>query len=246
MKRFFGAALVAACAAAPAIGQEPAAIVDKAIQAMGGEEKLTKAEAVTWKARGRITFNDNSSDITTQVTTKGLDRYRTDFEGEFGGNTFRGVTVIAGNKAWRKFGDNAMTLDGNDLANQKRASYLLVAPMMPWVVKSKEFKLEAAADESIGGKPAAVVKVTGPDGKDFQLAFDKESGLPVKLTARVVGFQGEEFTQETTYSNYKDFGGLKRPGKIESRRDGQRFLEQEITDFKALDKTEPGTFDEPN
>src|SRR5436309_8368867 len=60
MKRFYGAALIAACAVAPAIAQEPTAVVDKAIQAMGGEEKLSKAEAVTWKARGQITFNDNT------------------------------------------------------------------------------------------------------------------------------------------------------------------------------------------
>ena len=38
----------------------------------------------------------------------------------------------------------------------------------------------------------------GPTRKDFKLFFDKESGLPVKLVATVVGFDGNEFTQETT------------------------------------------------
>ena len=53
-------------------------------------------------------------------------------------------------------------------------------------------------------------------------------------------------SSETTFGNYKDFGGIKKATKVESRRDGQRFIEQEITDFKVLDKVEPGTFDEPN
>ena len=37
------------------------------------------------------------------------------------------------------------------------------------------------------GKPAAALKVTGPDGKDFTLYFDKESGLPVRMVAKVIG-----------------------------------------------------------
>ena len=83
------------------------------------------------------------------------------------------------------------------------------------------------------------------DGKDFTLYFDKETGLPVKQVAQVRGFMGDEFTQETTFADYKDFGGIKKATKIESKRDGQRFIEQEVTEFKTLDKVDPATFEEP-
>ena len=63
--------------------------------------------------------------------------------------------------------------------------------------------------------------------------------------ARVPGFQGGEFTQETTYDDYKDFGGIKKATKVTSTRDGQKFLDLEITEFKVLDKVEPDTFAEP-
>ena len=66
--------------------------------------------------------------------------------------------------------------------------------------KGKGFKIEAAGEEKVGDKPAAVVKVTGPDSKDFKLFFDKESGLPVKLVATVARIRRrDEFTQESTY-----------------------------------------------
>jgi DNA invertase Pin-like site-specific DNA recombinase len=52
-------------------------------------------------------------------------------------------------------------------------------------------------------------------------------------------------TQETTFANYKEFGGIKKATKIENKRDGEKFLEQEITEFKVLDKVDPKTFDEP-
>ncbi|MCA1693366.1 MAG: hypothetical protein LC749_00795, partial [Actinobacteria bacterium] len=61
MRRLFGAALVAVsaatCGMARADEQEAKAVIDKAIKALGGEEKLVKAEAATWKAHGRMTFN---------------------------------------------------------------------------------------------------------------------------------------------------------------------------------------------
>ena len=155
------------------------------------------------------------------------------------------MTVLNGDKGWRKFGDNKMDLDGDALANEKRQIYLQVIPSPLLPLKGKGFKLEAAGEEKVGDKPAVGIKVTAPDGKDFTLYFDKESGLPVKLVAKVVGFQGDEFTQETTYKDYKDFDGIKKATKVESKRDGENFIKSEITEFKVLDKVDPKTFSEP-
>jgi hypothetical protein len=89
------------------------------------------------------------------------------------------------------------------------------------------------------------VKVTGPDGKEFTLAFDKDSGLPARMVAKVIGFQGQENLQETTYADYKDFDGIKKATKVESKRDGEPFIKQEVVEFKALEKVDPKTFAEP-
>ena len=249
MKRFLGAALVAVFVAAGGTAradeQEARAVIDKAIKAMGGEEKLAKAEMATWKAQGTMTFNDNANNFKSRVTVKGLAHFRSELEGEFNGNAVKGVTVLAGDKGWRKFGENLNEMEGDGLANQKRTVYLQVIPTTLVALKGKGFKVESAAGEKLGDRPTAVVKVTGPDGKDFKLFFDKESGLPVKLTATVAGFQGNEFSQETTFGDYKDFDGIKKATKIESKRDGQRYLEQEVTEFKVLDKVEADAFDEP-
>jgi hypothetical protein len=220
-------------------------ILDKAIKALGGEEKLKKVGAVSWKAKFTITFNGNSNDFSSHATAQGLDHYRSEFEGEFNGNAFKGVTVINGDKGWRKIGDK-MDLDADALANEKRRVYLEVIPSQIMPLKGTGFKLEVVADEKVGDKPAAGIKVTGPDAKDFTLYFDKESGLPVKLVAKVIGFGGDEFTQETTYKDYKEFDGIKKATKAESKRDGEDFVKSEITEFKVLDKVDPKTFSEPD
>jgi hypothetical protein len=247
MKQFIGVVLAVTLLAAPASGddKQAQAALDNAIKALGGADKLDKVKAMSWKAKGTITINGDDSAFTSQATAQGLDRYRSEFEGEFGGNKVKGVTVVNGSKGWRKFGDMNMELDADGLANEKRTIYLTIAATTLVPLRGKGFKVETAGEEKVADKPAIGLKVTGPDGKDFRLFLDKESGLPVKLVAKVVGFGGEEHNQETTYAAYKDFGGIKKATRIVTKRDGEKFLQQEITDFKTDAKVDAKTFGEP-
>jgi hypothetical protein len=221
------------------------AILDKAIKALGGEAKLSKAKAITWKTKGTISIGGNDNEFTGETTVQGLDHLRTSFEGDFGGNKVQGMVVLAGDKGWRLFGGNKMEMDKDAVANEKRTLYLQVVPALVLPLRDKAFKVESAGEEKVGGKAAAVLKITAPDSKTFQLSFDKESGLPVKLVAKVLGFMGEEFTQETTFAGYKDFNGINRATKTESKRDGERFVTGQVTDFRVLDKVDPKIFAEP-
>jgi hypothetical protein len=251
MARFIVGGLVAAAAlvlVGPGLAADDKganAILDKAIKALGGEEKLSKVKAASWKTKGTITLMGNDNEVSTLTTMQGLDHFRQEIEGDFGGNQVKGVTILAGGKGWRKFGDDAAPLDEATIANTKRAVYLAVTPITILPLKGKGFKVEAVADEKVGGKAAAGVKATGPDGKDFRLYFDKESGLPVKLVAKVTGFMGEDFTQETTFADYKEMGGIKKATKLKSTRDGEKYQEYQISDFKVLDKVDPKAFAQP-
>ncbi len=250
MKRFLSMALAVSVVSisgglSRADDKDATPILDKAIKALGGEEKLSKVKAYSVKSKGTITFGGNDNEFTSTATHEGLDHYRSEFNGHFGDNDIKGVTVLNGDKGWRKFNDMDTDMDGDQVTNEKRTIYLSMIPSMIVHAKGKGFKTELAGEEKVGDKPAAVVKVTGPEGKDFKLFFDKESGLPVKIVATVLGFDGNEFTQETTYDNYKDFDGIKKATKVESKRDGEKFVTTEVTEFKVLDKVEPETFTHP-
>jgi uncharacterized protein (TIGR02246 family) len=194
------------------------AILDKAIKALGGEEKLSKIKAATWKTKGTISFGGQDGEASTEVTVEGLDHFRQEFDGIFGG---KGLLVLAGDKGWRKFGGEARALDKQAVADLKRTAYLTVIPITILPLKSKEFKVEPLGEEKADGKLMAGVKVTGSDGKEFRLYFDKESGLPVKHVAKVAGFMGGEVTQE------------------------MRFFDQRVTKFEVLDKVDPKKFAAP-
>ncbi len=216
-------------------------ILDKAITALGGAEKLTKIEAFSMKAKGTVVIDGKESDTTSEVIYKGLDHFRRDF----GNDQFHGVIVVDGDKGWRKLGDNSSTINRAGVANEKRNVYLLVIPITLVPVEGSGFKFETAGEEKIGDRPAFILKVTGPDAKDFTLSFDKESGLPVKLVAKVMGLRGQQVTIESTYGEYKDFGGIKKATRIQTKRDGEKNQDIEVTEFKVLDKVDPDAFAEP-
>jgi hypothetical protein len=188
---------------------EANAVLDKAIKAIGGEARLGEAKAVAWKARGKSVNNGGEYPFTNETTVQGIDQLRMEWEEEIDRNRVMGITVLNGNKGWRKNGDNFTKLDGNRLANQKRNLYLLVVPVLLVPLKGEAFQIGPAGEQKVGDNLAIGLKVTGPDGKDFNLYFDKKSGLPVKLEVRIAS-QGAKFTQETTFGDYKDFDGIKK------------------------------------
>jgi hypothetical protein len=221
------------------------AVLDKAIQAVGGTDRLGKMQGYTVKGKGTISVGGTDNHFTSQATVQGIDHCRAEFAGEFGGNKVQAVTVLSGGKGWRKFGDTVTPLEGGALAAEKQSIYLQIVVTNPAVLKGHGFKLATGGEETVDGKPAVGLKGTGPDGKEFTLYFDKQSGLPVRLKATVTGFMGQEVRQETTYSDFKDFGGVKKATRATAKRDGEPFMKQELTEFKPLEKAAPDVFAEP-
>jgi len=222
------------------------AVIDKAIKALGGEEKLTKAlKGCTWKNKGKLSIMGSDNDISTDSTLAGLDKYRSKFEGEFGGNKIEGVSVLNGDKGARSFAGMDMELDNDALANEKRIVYLSAISALVVPLKETGFQAELAGEEKVEDKPAVVLKVVGPDKKDSKIYFDKETGLPVKQVAKVNNFMGQEVSQETLFSNYKDMGGIKKAAKTIIKHDGEKLMELETTEFKILDKVDPKIFEKP-
>jgi hypothetical protein len=251
MRRILGTiclAVLVSCLGRPAraADQDVNAILDKAMKALGGEEKLSKVNAISTKAKSVFTFNGNDSEFKTRTTIEGMEHYRGEFDGEFNGNKFSGVTVLNGKKGWRKFGDqDVMDMDDAAVANERRVVYLALVPMLIVPLKSKDFKVEAAGEEKVGDADTVVLKVTPPDGKTFKLFLNKETGLPAKQVATVMGFMGDEFTMDVFFDGYKDFDGIKKATKIESKRDGEKFQSQEVNEFKVLASVPADTFAEP-
>ena len=244
MNRLLGMALVVvltACGVAKADERAARAILDRAIKAMGGEERLSRIKAFTVKGKGIIVFDGDDVPFAFQMTARGIDQYRSTYEGMAGGKTFGGETVIDHDRGWRKYNGRIAKLDGKELDNEKRKAYLDVAPVLLTLLKGKGFKLDTAEEDKI----TAGIRATGPDGKEFTIRFDKGSGLPTWLGGEVVDEEGDEYTQEMTFEEYREFEGIRVATRSIIKKDGERYIEVEEMEFKPLDRVEPNTFAEP-
>ena len=223
------------------------ALVRRGIATMGGEAKLIKAtQGMDYKTDGKLTIAGNESNFTSHIRIARGDKFRSEVRVELESGPLVLVTVVDGSRGWRKVNSGTDELEPNGVAFNKRNVYLAVVPITLVALVNPEmgFRYQADGEEKVGGKNAKVLKVTGPDGKTFRLLLDAESGLPLKMTASVAGLGGDEYDQATTFSDYKEMGGILKATKVETTRDGERFINGKITEFHAEDQP-AATFAEP-
>ncbi len=242
MRRFLGtafAALFYLVSGSLVRADEPpaaAAVLDKAINALGGSEKLAKAEAFSWKAKWKEKGRINAYEC--QVTMQGLDHRRL----EVVDGPRHAILVVSGNEGWHTVTGRTWKMNGFAIAVEKQDIYLQTIPITLLPIKTKGLKYWVADDAKVGDKLAAVMKIRGPDGKEFTLYFDKDSGLPIKEIAKMPAVFADEYAMEATFLDYKDFDGIKKATRIEIKDTGELSRVLEVTEFKVLDKVAPETF----
>ena len=210
---------------------DPRTVVARAIKALGGEAALSKASAFTYRMKIALFIQGKEGKATARVTMDNFRRYRQDFRSEVGGNKVTGVLMLSGHKGSRSINFKSTNLNREGVDNLRHIAELTMTSIN--VMPIRDYRLQSIDEEDVGGRPAVGLKVHPPDHKEFNIYFDKASGLPVKLTGRVVGFNNNESTQEWTFSDYRVIGGIRKAMKIEIKRDGEPFQKIEVIDLPA-------------
>jgi hypothetical protein len=220
------------------------AVIDRAVKELGGSHKLRAVNAMEWSSKGTITVDNTDNPFSLRIVLQGLDHRRVEFDTTIGGNPIKGVVIVDGDKGWRQVNGMTEELSADELANERRNGYMEWAGVLVLPLKAAPFSTESAGEERVNDRPAKVIKITGPDGKKVTAYFDSQTGLPARFVATVADFGGEA-THETFPSDYKDFGGIKRAKKVKITRDGAKFIDAEVTEFKVLDAPDTSAFPKP-
>src|SRR5262249_12506897 len=115
-------AVVAADAADDAA--TPAAILDKALKAAGGEAKLAKFQGLVLKGKGTFYAGDMKLPFVGTWYTQGADKGRTIIEREAKGGKSYELSVVNGDKGWTKEGKlESHQMDKDELAEEKDNLY---------------------------------------------------------------------------------------------------------------------------
>lgn len=220
-------------------------IIDKAIKAHGADKAPKDKKAATFKLKGMVHVMAMDLDFTAEFATQEPDKFRSVQELTVMGQEFKILTVLNGDKGWVSVAGNTQELGKDALEAAKEEFYAGKVTDLTGL-KEKGYKLGALAEKKVGDRTTVGVSVAKEGHKDIFLYFDKETGMLLmsERQARDAN-SGQEFRQETHYSSYKDVDGVKRPHKINIKRDSEKFVEAEITEYKALDKLDDSTFEMP-
>lgn len=224
---------------------EVKAIIDKALQALGGADTVSKFKAATWKGKGKFYGLGDGIDFNGQWTTQPPHQSKVVSEVDINGMKFMQIRVVNGDRGWIKMMDNTEEMDKEALREAQEELYAgWVASVLP--LRDPAFKLSLLGDAKVGDRPAVGVKVMHKNHRDINLYFDKERGLLLRAETRVKDMMtGQEVAQETLPSDYKEVEGVQRARKITLKRDGKNFVELDIDEIQLREQLDDSAFGKP-
>jgi hypothetical protein len=231
---------------APAQSQDAArAIIDKAIEAQGGEKQVAKQRIMHIKVEGKVATDQARTKFVAYVVEdtwqlpgqfKSVRRMQ-----EKDAVWSQSVEVIDGAKGWRTRKGKVTDIPRQGLANHAGAWQMFNLDRL-WFLSDQRFELSVLDEIKVEGKPAVGVLVQiNPKGPRVdKLYFDKSSGLLVKWDQGLNGSVAEIF-----YSDYQEKGGLKHYRKKTTFIDGKLYDEGRVTELQFFDRLDPKMFAKP-
>jgi hypothetical protein len=221
------------------------AILDKAIQAHGGEANLGKIKAVYLKGTGVIRAAGDLK-FSAEWYVMGTTHSKLTVDADVNGMIIRIIKVMNGDKGWQKLGDAAtMPLNADDLAEEKATIYAHhVTTLLP--LKEKGVTLSSLGELKVGDQTLVGLRATRDKHADVSLYFDKKTNLVVKVETSIKDQGGRDIVQEANYSDYKAVDGVQCAHKIEFKRDGKAFVDGEFSEVRLhAQKLDLSIFDMP-
>jgi len=222
---------------------DPKAVIDKAIQALGGEERLKDIHAATFTVKGELKTIANA-EFTSQYSVQPPTQRKQVIKFDVSGMMHSMTQTIDGDKGWMILRGKVQDMPPQEVARQKDELYAdWVATILP--LKDPAFKLASLGETQVNGQPAVGVNVMHAGHSDIKLYFDKASGLLVKVMRHARGPGGREGESEFYYSDYKDFDGVKQYTKVLVTSGGKEIANTTLSDFKPLPKLDHKVFERP-
>lgn len=222
-------------------------IIEAAVKAHGGAEKLAKQRKMFSISKGKMKINIMDGLDATMEMRAGGEKFRQDIKFSLMGMDFEQSVAFDGKEMWIALNGKIMqTLSSKeDLDLVKEAVHSERVADLDLLGK-KEIELSIIGDDKIGDTPVVGVRVSQTGYKDVSLYFDKKTHLLKRIDSRGLDFQSRmEVAQERIIDEYKEVDGMQQPAKITMNRDGKKFLEFEFTSHELVDKLDDSTWKKP-
>ena len=197
-------------------------VVDKAIRAHGGADKLARVKQMQRSDTGTLSLGGGAAPFKDELIVDLPQRYRLDLV--FGPQKTNITVVVNPAGGWQVTGGGAAELGKERLHEQREEMYVLYVQTLVPLRKERGFTLTSLPDAKVQGRKAAGVKVVSKGHIDVRLYFDKDSGKLVKVS-RTLPVAGLSLEKDTLLSDYKRFGGVELPTRIVEYDNGSKTAE---------------------
>ena len=225
---------------------EARSVIDKAIKASGGAERLAKIKATRSKFKGSGEFQGVTATVTGESLVQFPGQMKFDVTAEVQGQTVPVIFVLNGGKAWLHVLGQTMELKDEELEDAKEGLHAEQVQALLPLLEDKAFTLTPLGEIKIDGRDAVGVTVACKGHKDVNLYFDKATGLLAKSERRTLNDEQQEVTEATFFSDYKEIDGVKVPMKLLVQHDGKKYIELEVTEYRFVDRIDDAEFARPD
>jgi outer membrane lipoprotein-sorting protein len=195
-------------------------LIEKALEASGGREKLQAIQSQ--KMTGTILVQEMEIPFTMMQQRPDRIRIESDFQG------MSMVQCVADGKGWTI---NPMlgTSDPQDMSAFELKGMLYQADMDGLLIgyEKKGYTVEYVGEDEVEGTPVHHLKIDTHDDAIFDIYFDTEYFLPVKTTSWMK-IEETEHESDMYMSDYKEVDGLMVPHAMENRMGGQTTMNLKI------------------
>jgi hypothetical protein len=219
-------------------------VLERAVKAHGGEERLAKIRADKVKLKGVFYVAAKEIPFTAETTVQLPGQFRNVIQ-LTGDRKVTILQILNGDKTYVAFDGQPQKVEAAAAAEIREMMQLDQAVRLVPLLADKSFTLEGLGESKVGDQAVWGVKASAKGRRDVLLFFDKETYLLVKTEHQLNDGGDKEVKQEEFYSDFKDVDGYKRPMKISVRRNGNKLMEAELTDVHYLDKVDDAEFAKP-
>lgn len=241
--RWLGGVVCWLACAGTLLAQQPVdlgEVIDQAIQAAGGAEKLSRLTGQTWRAKMKIHEDGKVRTVDARYAVQWPDKLRSDVVGSY-------TMVRNGDEGWLSQGKTLQDLTTDQLLFLKEDMHVnwlrTLAPL-----RGKGIRYQSVPPVEVDGRETLGVRVSSGGHRDVVFLFDKETHDVVKTEtkSRGLGEEGELANIESFYSKFEKVAGTRVPTRVRIVRDGELFMEIEISDIQRSETLDPKLFSRPD
>ncbi|HTU92485.1 MAG TPA: hypothetical protein VMF69_20555 [Gemmataceae bacterium] len=234
--------------------EEARAVLDRAIRAHGGADRLERTNKGHLKGRIEGSLWNFASKVVFEETFDLPERYWRSIDGNVNGEPYHLEYAVTGTTGWiRERTDPPRAISVPEQLRAAQHWHAILTLLLS--LRDKDVRLASLPDKTKDGRTFAGIRTTTPHGSG-EIYFDKSTGLlaqiqgampalPARTERGMPDAQGGRAASVNLYDDYRDIQGVHYPMKIKAVSGENTLAVVTFSSVEFLDKIDDSVFLKP-